>query len=771
MHRRIGGLSIAVRIVLITLLAVAIPAVGLLATGAYLNRAVARDIERQAETTLQLAMQVHQSIIEGRLQVLYSAASSFAANESVARVAAGEEADARALDRLGQSLRGYADVFLILDESGRTWYRYGGSTGDRVSFGGLVEAVVSQGRAVTGPVRVSGAELAQERAEVRQQVLIDVRATENATHDLVGQQLTDALALAAGAPLRSADGRAVGVVVVADLLNNDPAIVDEVQRRSPDGTPLTATIALDGIRITTNVRRAGSVERAVGTLYSDAVMERLRRGEPYQGRAFVVNHWQRTIYTPLFDLSGQVIGGIYVGIPESHFEQVVGAFRTAATAGIALGAAGLALGGLLPWLLARRGVTRPLLSFAAALDAGDLGTTFTAPTRDEVGRMAESLNGLLARVRQVTLRVNEAARDVARLSASLAASADQTAALAELVAGRTESGAAAAARVKEQATRVREGMGELARAAEGIAQGAADQAGHVDRVTAMVCAIDQSQQESLAQGEAARRAAERTFQLVREGDEALRSTLEGVRRIAENADRAVALVERLGEHSRSISDITATISDIAEQTNLLALNAAIEAARAGEQGRGFAVVAQEVRRLAERSAQATREIGQLIETTLSLIEQTVEAMRETRALAQEGVESGSQARERLDQILSASQASAAAVDRIVREAIAANAERVRAIAEAMQSVAAVVQENTASSEEMAASAERALESVEAIAGGIGEVSAMVAEIRDQMGQVVQAQTELRQAAARLQDVSVGLADAIAALGVQAVPLK
>lgn len=766
---RIGSMSIAVRIILITLLAVSVPAVGLVATSAYLNRAVTQDIERQADTTLELAMQVHQTVIEGRLQALFGSVSALSANDALARVAAGGEADLQALDRLGQSMRGHADIFLVLDHNGRTRYRYAGAGGDRVSIGGLVDAVLAQGRAISSPVRIAAADLAQERAEVRQQVVINVEETQEATHELVGSQLTDALALAAAAPLRSG-GRLVGAVLVADILNNDPAIVDEVQRRSPGDTPLTATIALDGIRITTNVRRPNSVERAVGTVYSDAVMERIRRGEVYQGRAFVVNHWQRTIYAPLTDLNGQIIASPYVGIPESHFEQVAGAFRNATTAGLALGIAGLLLGAVLPWLLARRGVTRPLRSFAQALDAGDLRTTFTAPSRDEVGQMAESLNGLLERVRAATFRVSGAARDVARLSASLAASADRTASLAEAVASRTESGAAIATEVKEQSAQVADGMGDLARAAEGIARGAEEQASHIDRVTAMVSQIDESQGESLAQGEAARRAAERTFALVREGDEALRATLAGVQRIAENADRSVALVERLGEHSRSISDITSAISEIAEQTNLLALNAAIEAARAGEQGRGFAVVAEEVRRLAERSGQATQEIGQLISTTLSLIDQTVSAMREARVLAQEGVETSSQARERLDQILEASQTAAAAVDQIVREAIEANAERVRSIAGAMENVAAVVEENTASSEEMAAAAEQALASVERISGGIGEVSAMVAEIRDQMGQVVQAQAELRELSARLQQVSGDLADTIAALGAESVPL-
>jgi len=761
--------SIALRVVLITLLAVSLPAIGLLGTSAYLRGEVTRDIDRQADTTLQMAIEIHHSVIEGRLRSLHAAASALTASGDVADLAAGARPSGAAFEQFGKAISDQADVLLVVDSTGRVQYRFGANPGDRVSYGGLVEAVLRDGVARASAVRVAAADLAQERAALREQVAVNVIETEGATHELAGGVLNDALALAAAAPVRTPDGRVAGVLLLADILNNDPAIVDEVQARSPDGTPLTATIAMDGIRITTNVRREGSTERAVGTIYSDAVMEHIRRGEAYRGRAQVVGQWQKTIYTPLTDFTGQVIASPYVGIPEKHFEQVAGAFGTATGLGIGIGAAALLIGALLPWWLARRTISRPLLQFSAALDTGDLSTTFTAPMRDEVGRMAESLNGLLGRVRQTTTHVAEAAREVAALSASLLASADQTAGLAADVAARTDAGAAVASGVQHQSSEVARGMADLTQAAEEIARGAEEQSSHIDRVMAMVDQIERAGADSVTQGEAARQAAERTFRLVREGDEALQATLEGVNRIAANAERSVALVERLGEHSRSISAISSTISEIADQTNLLALNAAIEAARAGEHGRGFAVVASEVRSLAERSARSTQEISQLIGTTLSLIDQAVDAMRETYSLAKDGVASGGQARESLGHILAASQTSAAAVERIVREVLEANAARVRDISGAMQNVAAVVEQNTASSEEMAASTERALESVENISGGITEVSAMVSAIRDQMERVVEAQTALRETAGRLQQVSAGLAQSIASLGGGSAP--
>jgi methyl-accepting chemotaxis protein len=200
--------------------------------------------------------------------------------------------------------------------------------------------------------------------------------------------------------------------------------------------------------------------------------------------------------------------------------------------------------------------------------------------------------------------------------------------------------------------------------------------------------------------EASAEAARRALDAAEQGNRAVRDTLDGMQRIRSSVQATARKIKSLGDRSLEISEIINVINDITEQTNLLALNAAIEAARAGEAGRGFAVVADEVRKLAEHSRTATKDIAALIKAIQAETNEAVVVMEEGTKEVEIGTGLADQAGKALEAISSVVRQSA----ELVQEISLASKQQVRGtegVANAMQIISGITRQTTQSARQAA----------------------------------------------------------------------
>lgn len=219
---------------------------------------------------------------------------------------------------------------------------------------------------------------------------------------------------------------------------------------------------------------------------------------------------------------------------------------------------------------------------------------------------------------------------------------------------------------------VRDDVNSIHRFMEGIMHNLDEQTERTSEIRQSIDAMTQTFSQIADNSEAAAAKSREAANLARDGSKIMQSTIQGMDKINSVVNEAAQSVETLGHNSEKIGTIVSVIEEIAGQTNLLALNAAIEAARAGEQGRGFAVVADEVRKLAEKTGQATAEIGGVIQTIQQHTDFAVKAIQAGTNEVQSGVSNAHAAGASLNSILASAEQATQMVEAI---ADAANREK------------------------------------------------------------------------------------------------
>lgn len=353
-------------------------------------------------------------------------------------------------------------------------------------------------------------------------------------------------------------------------------------------------------------------------------------------------------------------------------------------------------------------ISKPIVHISYAVKriaSGDLTLEkMDVKSRDEIGELAGSFNQMVQNIRSLILQVGMSAKYVATSSEELTASSKGT------------------NRVTQQ----------ISSTILEVASGADNQVKSVNESVQAVNEISEGTQQIAINAQSVSYSASQAADNSLEGNQAIQQVVDQMNFIHQTFEEISGVINRLGESSQDIGEITESITNIASQTNLLALNASIEAARAGEQGRGFAIVASEIRKLAEQSTQSSQQIAKLIANIQQETTAAAQSMEVGTKEVNKGIHVVSKAGISFEHI----QQSVHKVVTQIQEVAAASQEMsasTEQIGSSMKYISRIVEESALGMQQVSSFTEEQIASSEEVFTSASSLSKMADQLRDQIG--------------------------------------
>lgn len=527
----------------------------------------------------------------------------------------------------------------------------------------------------------------------------------------------------------------VGTAIVGSIENRNSTTVDDFKSRGD--APLATVFAQDW-RVSSNVPSTDGT-RDIGTRAPRRVAETvLNQGKEFVGFTKIAGVDYLGVYQPLYDHQQELnpseakpVGMTFVrrSLAESNSlltQQQITAY------GILSGML-LISGALAIWIASS--FARPLrrlASFAQAVGDGQQKVRLEDKGRqDEIGVLARNLNGMTANIEAnlETIRQQEALQRREKehlqqgminllletetvkqgdLTVRVNVSQGETGAIADAFNVVISSLRSIVIQVQTAANQVQTSAVDSVASVQRLATEATTQAGAVDMALSSVEQMDRSIQAIAASAQTAAAVAHIALDAAQNGDRDMDRTVGSIDTIRASVAQTTKKAKRLAESAQEISKIISIISGISEKTNILAFNAAIEASKAGENGQGFRIVATEVRRLAQRVTDSSKEIEQLVDT----IQQGTSDVLKTMEISNAQVANGTQLVGKTKQTLQGLAQVSQEIDQLLQSissSTVSQAENSKMVNQTMQTVSAIASSNSADSETVLSTLQELLE--------------------------------------------------------------